>query len=231
MDSDALDALARLDEITRRLRRECPWDREQDERSIVPHTVEEAYELADAAHAGDDAKLVDELGDVLFQVHFLALLLEERGAGGLAEVAEGTIQKLIRRHPHVFRKAEQGGHRRGTPGREAQDALRADDVLRNWDQIKRDEEGRGAGEPFADVPENLPSLLYARKIQRRATSAGLDGAEPHDRIEDPQLRDAAEAWLGDALFALVDVARRLRVDPELALRAATHRFRDQLESD
>ena len=109
MDSEALDALARLDEITRRLRRECPWDREQDERSIVPHTVEEAYELADAAASGDDAKLVDELGDVLFQVHFLALLLEERGAGGLAEVAEGTIQKLIRRHPHVFRKAEQVG--------------------------------------------------------------------------------------------------------------------------
>ena len=85
---DRCEALARLDEITRRLRRECPWDREQDERSIVPHTVEEAYELADAAAAGDDAKLLDELGDVLFQVHFLALLLEERGAGSLAEVAE-----------------------------------------------------------------------------------------------------------------------------------------------
>ena len=81
------------------------------------------------------------------------------------------------------------------------------------------------------MPENLPSLLYARKVQRRATSAGLDGAEPHDRIEDAELRDAAEAWLGDALFALVDVARRLRVDPELALRAATHRFRNELESD
>ena len=215
MDSEALDALARLDEITRRLRRECPWDREQDERSIVPHTVEEAYELADAAASGDDPKLVDELGDVLFQVHFLALLLEERGAGGLAEVAEGTIQKLIRRHPHVFGEAE---------------AKTAGEVLREWDRIKRDEEGR-ASEPFADLPENLPSLLYARKVQRRATSAGLQGADPQARIEDPELRDATEAWIGDALFALVDLARRLRVDPELALRAATHRFRDQLESD
>ena len=84
------------------LRVECPWDRQQDERSIVPHTVEEAYELADAAASGDDAKLRDELGDVLFQVHFLSLLLEERGAGGLAEVAEGVRAKLIRRHPHVF---------------------------------------------------------------------------------------------------------------------------------
>src|SRR5207247_11431642 len=87
-------ALERLDQITRRLRRECPWDREQDERSIVPHTVEEAYELADAAHAGDDAKLHDELGDVLFQVHFLALLLEERGAGSIDDVAQALIATL-----------------------------------------------------------------------------------------------------------------------------------------
>jgi NTP pyrophosphatase (non-canonical NTP hydrolase) len=99
-------AVARLDELTRRLRRECPWDREQDERTIVPHTVEEAYELADAANAGDDAKLRDELGDVLFQVHFLSLLLEERGAGDMAQVAEHVRQKLIRRHPHVFGAVE-----------------------------------------------------------------------------------------------------------------------------
>ena len=86
--ADLVEALQRLDEITWRLRRDCPWDREQDERSIVPHTIEEAYELADAAHSGDDAKLLDELGDVLFQVMFLSMLLEERGAGSLAEVAD-----------------------------------------------------------------------------------------------------------------------------------------------
>src|SRR2546423_10562005 len=96
------EALGRLDELTRRLRRECPWDREQDERSIVPHTVEEAYELAHAAQRGDDAKLLDELGDVLFQAHFLSLLMEERGAGDLAAVAEHCRPKLIRRHPHIF---------------------------------------------------------------------------------------------------------------------------------
>ena len=108
----------------------------------------------------------------------------------------------------------------------AAEAETAGEVLRNWDRIKREEEGRGAGEPFADVPENLPSLLYARKVQRRAASAGLERAEPADgRLEPPELRDAAEAWLGDALFALVDVARRMRLDPELALRAAAHRFR------
>src|SRR5437764_8738705 len=98
----AAAAVARLDDIAHTLRRACPWDREQDELTIVPHTVEEAYELADAAYRHDDGKLLDELGDVLFQVHFLALLLEERGAGDLAAVAEHCVQKLIRRHPHVF---------------------------------------------------------------------------------------------------------------------------------
>src|SRR3954470_3617463 len=125
-ESDVAAALVRLDEITRRLRRECPWDREQDERSIVPHTVEEAYELADAAASGDDAKLLDELGDVLFQVYFLSLLLEERGAGNLAAIAERMIEKLIRRHPHVFGDVELDS---------------AEGVVRNWDAIKRDESG------------------------------------------------------------------------------------------
>jgi NTP pyrophosphatase (non-canonical NTP hydrolase) len=114
-------ALDQLDAITRRLRVECPWDREQDERSIGPHTVEEAYELADAALKGDDAKLLDELGDVLFQVVFLALLLEERGAGDLGAVADHCRAKLIRRHPHVFGEV---------------DADSAGEVLANWDQIK-----------------------------------------------------------------------------------------------
>jgi MazG family protein len=205
------EALGRLDALTRRLRVECPWDREQDERSIVPHTVEEAYELADAAHAGDDAKLLDELGDVLFQVHFLALLMEERGAGDLAAVAEHCRQKLIRRHPHVFGEVEVAG---------------AADVLRNWDQIKAGEDGREPG-IFGEVPENLPALLYARKLQRRAATADL-----LERAPDPVAanRDADFDEIGDRLFAVVDEARRLRVDPELALRAAAQRFRDRLQS-
>ena len=151
---------------------------------------------------------------MLFQVHFLALLLEERGAGSLAEVAEGMSEKLIRRHPHVFGD---------TP------AETAGEVRRNWDRIKREQEGRAADEPFADVPENLPGLLYARKIQRRAASAGRGDLEPADeRLADPELRESAEASIGEALFALVDLARRKGVDPELALRAAARRFRDRL---
>ena len=216
-------ALLRLDELTRRLRRECPWDREQDERTIVPHTLEEAYELADAAHRRDDAKLLDELGDVLFQVHFLALLLEERGAGDLAAVAEHCRQKLIRRHPHVFGEAE------------VEDAAH---VLRNWDAIKRTEEGREPG-IFGEVPENLPSLLHARKVQRRAASSGFDflGVEGplqsvRDELEELEGADDADARfheLGDILFAAVNVARKLKVDPELALRAASERFRGRVE--
>ena len=213
-------AIGRLDALTRRLRRDCPWDREQDARSIVSHTVEEAYELADAAHSGDDAKLLDELGDVLFQVHFLALLLEERGSGDLAAVAEHCIEKLIRRHPHVFGDAEVDG---------------PDAVRRNWDEIKRTREGRGAGGIFSDVPENLPALSLAAKVQRRASEQS-----PQAPLEDvaARLDVLAQATgaerrfdaLGELLFALVGWARSLGLDAELALHAARSAFRASLEA-
>jgi len=232
------EAVARLDAVTRRLRRECPWDREQDERSIVPHTVEEAYELAEAAELSDDGKLLDELGDVLFQVHFLSLLLEEREAGDMATVAENCRAKLIRRHPHVF---GEGG-----------DPTTAVEVLRNWDRIKVEEEGGEATGPFGDLPENLPSLLYARKVQRRAASRIDETGLAPDALEAAGLARSAiaelealaaeagenpatrvpeiEKALGEALFALVDAARQLRCDPELALRAAAREFRAGHES-
>lgn len=217
------DALARLDAITRRLREECPWDREQDERSIVPHTVEESYELADAAQRGDDAKMIDELGDVLFQVHFLSLLLEERGAGDLARVAGEVTDKLIRRHPHVFGEVQ---------------AETSVEVRRNWDQIKRTEPGREQG-LFGEVPENLPGPLYARKLQRRAASSGFDfpGVEaPIQSVRDELVeleaaggdREQQFHELGDVLFAVVNVARKLALDPELALRAAADRFKGRV---
>ncbi len=223
-DPEITAALGRLDEITRRLRRECPWDREQDERTIVPHTLEEAYELADAAHRRDDAKLLDELGDVLFQVHFLALLLEERGAGDLGAVAMHATEKLIRRHPHVFGEVE---------------VENAAEVLRNWDAIKATEAGREPG-VFGEVPENLPGPLYARKVQRRAASTGFDfdGVEqPLQSVRDEldeliaaQTDDERFHELGDVLFAAVNVARKLKVDPELALRASAERFRGRVQA-
>jgi MazG family protein len=219
---EVAQAVGRLDELTRRLRLECPWDREQDERSIVPHTVEESYELADAAHRGDDAKLLDELGDVLFQVHFLALLLEERGAGSMADVAEHCRQKLIRRHPHVFGEVE---------------VESAGEVLRNWDAIKQGEEGREPG-IFGEVPENLPGPLYARKVQRRAATSGFDFEDvPYEAVsgelaelEAASSREERFHEAGDVLFAAVNVARKLKVDPELALRAAADRFRGRIEA-
>ncbi len=217
-------ALARLDEITRRLRRECPWDREQDERTIVPHTLEEAYELADAAERGDDVRLLDELGDVLFQVHFLALLLEERGAGDLGAVARHAAEKLIRRHPHVFGEAE---------------VADAAEVLRNWDAIKSTESGRERG-VFGEVPENLPGLLYARKLQRRAASAGFSVPQGEDALRSLQEaleqltgaegRDERFSALGELLFEAVAVARGMALDPELALRAYAQRFRERVQA-
>jgi XTP/dITP diphosphohydrolase/tetrapyrrole methylase family protein/MazG family protein/ATP diphosphatase len=221
----AAQAIEALDELTRRLRVECPWDREQDERTIVPHTLEEAYELADAAHRRDDGKLLDELGDVLFQVHFLSLLLEERGAGSLADVAEHVRQKLIRRHPHVFGDVE---------------VAHAGEVLKNWDAIKATEVGREPG-IFGEVPENLPSLLHARKVQRRAATSGMDVDEPPYGAIAGQLElleqagehgdaDARFEAAGDLLFAAVNVARKLKVDPELALRSSADRFRARVEA-
>jgi MazG family protein len=227
------DALVELQRLTERLRRDCPWDRAQTARTIVPHTVEEAYEVADAAAAADDKKLLDELGDLLFQVYFLALLLEERGVGDLETVARGIHEKLVRRHPHVF-----GDARVDTAG-----AVKA-----RWEDIKREDEGREG--IFHHVPETLPALLYARKVQRRAASIGFEYLDPDGALGDlddevRELKDAvAEAGevrgeteppphvfeeLGDVLFAAVNVARHLNVDPELALRAMTRRFVDRVE--
>jgi MazG family protein len=240
----AADALLTLDEVTRMLRRDCPWDRAQDERSIVPHTVEEAYELADAAHAGDAAKMLDELGDVLFQVHFLSLLLEERGEGDLGQVARGVTAKLIRRHPHVF-GPDAGEALEGLPT----EARTPAQVRENWDAIKRREPG---GErPLESVPETLPALLYARKLQRRA-AGGSDRTDPQHALAELRARieqtavtlereeTGAEAQeetrhgserlyrtIGELLFSAVELARALQVDPELALRAASNRFRDE----
>ena len=228
------DALLELQQLTERLRAECPWDREQTARTIVPHTVEEAYEVADAAVRDEPDKLVDELGDLLFQVYFLALLASENGAGDLEQVARRAHAKLVRRHPHVFQSAAE---------------LRsAGEVKGRWEELKRDQEGRQG--IFHDVPATLPALLYARKVQRRAASVEFeypDAAAALADLEDElrELREAiAEAGeparetepdphifeeLGDVLFAAVNVARRLNVDPELALRAMTQRFVERVE--
>lgn len=207
-----VQALERLDEVTRRLRAECPWDREQDARSIVPHTVEEAYELAEAARSGDDEAMRDELGDVLFQVVFLSLLLEERGEGDLAAVAAQLTEKLIRRHPHVYPPGDAGGAEIET----------ADDVRRQWDEIKSGVEGRTAEKDWKKP--GIPALIYANKIQWK-----LDPAEkPANPGADDPGREAAEAEAGRLLWEAVEAARSRGIDPELALRAEAERRASEL---
>jgi MazG family protein len=227
------EALVDLQELTERLRQDCPWDREQTERTIVPHTVEEAYEVADAAIERDDAKLADELGDLLFQVYFLALLLEEKGSSNLEAIARAVHEKLVRRHPHVFGDAE---------------ARTAGRVRERWEEIKRTQEDREG--IFHHVSENLPALLYARKVQRRAAAINFEYPDTAGALADleDELRELQQALadvgetppesephphvfeeMGDVLFAAVNVARRLNVDPELALRAMTRRFVERVE--
>jgi tetrapyrrole methylase family protein/MazG family protein len=193
--------VARFDELVRTLRARCPWDREQTHRTLTRHLLEETYEVLEAIEdldldtgEGFD-HLEEELGDLLFQVVFHATLAAEEGHFTLADVARGIHDKLVHRHPHVF-----AGVEADTP----------DQVITNWEQIKRDEKGRTS--IMDGIGEGLPSLLYAHKVQRKAASVGLDPA-------------VGEDGLGADLFALVDVARRAGVDPEAALRATAARFR------
>jgi nucleoside triphosphate diphosphatase len=227
-------ALGELQELTALLRRECPWDAEQTAKTIVPHTVEEAYEVADAAMAGDDEKLLDELGDLLYQTFFLSLLLAERGAGDLETVARNVHDKLVRRHPHVFDEASSPG----SPGA----------VKHRWEELKTTQEGRSG--VFHDLPEMLPALLYARKVQRRSAATGftlpdfetrmagveeeLDELRAEVRragVPKPETEPDAKVVeeLGDVLFLAVTVALDLNVDPELALRATAAKFVTRVE--
>ena len=231
MDRKALvDELARLYDLTGRLRRECPWDRKQTQESIIAYTLEETYELADTIREREirgDAAVCGELGDLLFQVYFLACVAEEQGLYDLGDVAVGIQAKLIRRHPHIF-----GDANADTP----------EEVRKTWDAIKRDAEGREG--IFHDVPEAFPSTLLAQKLQQRAAAVGFDWEHIPDILDkikeetgevEQELttggdRDRLAEEVGDLLFAVVNLARRSRVDPELALRGAALRFRERVEA-
>jgi tetrapyrrole methylase family protein/MazG family protein len=217
--------LVRFHELVRTLRERCPWDREQTHTSLTRHAIEETYELVEAIDSGDDDHLAEELGDLLFQVEFHAVIAEQQGRFTMADVARGIHDKLVHRHPHVF-------------GTVAADT--ADQVLTNWEAIKRTEKGRTS--LFDGIPGGLPSLAYAAKVQRKAASVGFDwddvsGALPKIAEEAGELAavagergDLAAEELGDLLFAVVNVARHLDVDPEAALRAATAKFRSRFEA-
>ena len=219
--------LVLFDELVHTLRARCPWDQEQTHQSLTRHLLEETYEVLEAIDGlGADFEgadhLEEELGDLLFQVVFHATLAGEEGLFTLADVARGIRHKLVHRHPHVFGDVE---------------ARTAGQVLRNWEEIKQAEKGRTS--VMDGIPGALPSLLYAHKVQRKAASVGfdwdgVDGAWPKIAEEAAELHDAMTSQpgspavteeLGDLLFAVVNVARHLDIDPEAALRSATAKFR------
>jgi len=199
----------------------CPWDAEQTHGSLAKHLLEETHEVLEAIDSGDPARLRDELGDLLLQVVFHAEMAREAGEYDVDDVAQGTVEKLVRRHPHVFGDVEVA-----SPG----------EVLVNWEKIKADEKGeRGVEE---EIPATLPALARASKVQRRAAGWGFEWrtkeaamAKLREEIEELEQAspDEAEAELGGVLFAATAVARTLGVDPESALRRTTRRFAERYE--
>lgn len=206
----------------------CPWDRQQTFASIVPHTLEEAYEVADAIEQGDWSGLPDELGDLLFQVVFYAQLGKESGSFDFTTVVTAILDKLVRRHPHVFGDEE---------------VASAEDQSRRWEQYKAAERNQEAAQGSAPsaldgVPKALPAVQRAGKLQTRAIRAGFEWPRDEDLFakvdeELSELREevTAEASpqrkaheVGDLLFAMVGLAHRLGIDPELALRQSNRRF-------
>lgn len=204
----------------------CPWDREQDFTSIAPYTIEEAYEVADAISRGDMEGLVDELGDLLFQVVFHAQMAKEAGEFEFKDVVFAVVDKMVRRHPHVF-----GDNRIET----------AEAQTRSWEAHKaaeREQKDSGPSSLMDHVPEGLPALKRAQKLQQRATIAGFDwpdarGVPPKIREELSELMDAVDAGapaltlqeeMGDLLFSCINLARHLNIDAEMSLRRANTKF-------
>lgn len=204
----------------------CPWDREQTHASLRPYVVEEAYEVVEAIEAGDPDHLAEELGDLLLQVVLHGVIAAEAGRFQVADVVEAVTRKIVRRHPHVFGTAE---------------AATAGEAVLNWEEIKRRERGEARDPGGTILPEGagrlLPALLQAEDLQSKAAGVGFDWASPREawpKVEEEAAEfraawesgDAAavEEELGDLLFALVNVARLLRVHPEVALKGANRKF-------
>ncbi|MGE6688415.1 nucleoside triphosphate pyrophosphohydrolase [Stutzerimonas stutzeri] len=229
--NDLLHLMARL----RDPQHGCPWDLQQNYASIVPHTLEEAYEVADAIESGDFDHLPGELGDLLFQVVYYSQLAKEEGRFDFSTVIDAITRKLIRRHPHVF----PDGDLYGSP-----ELPRLDEaaIKQRWEEIKAEERAEKAAAPeqlslLDDVPSALPALSRAAKLQKRAAQVGFDWPEAPpvvDKVRE-ELGEVLEAMsendpkaiaeeLGDLLFVVVNLARHLKVDPENALRAANGKF-------
>lgn len=219
----------------------CPWDRKQTHTTLAPFLVEEAYEALDAIDRGDLADLAEELGDVLFQCVFHAQIAAEAGRFDLADAIQITVAKLIRRHPHVFAPS---GRLLSPAARRRRSARSADAVLTQWEAIKASEQtSRGeAARVLAGVPRAMPALLRAHEIGTRVASVGFDWPDAADVIEkmDEEIQelraalregpDRAADELGDVLFSIANLARKLGVEPEAALRRANDKFTRRFEA-
>lgn len=213
----------------------CPWDLKQDFASIVPSTIEEAYEVAEAIEAEDFEHLHEELGDLLFQVIFYAQLGREEGRFDFSRIVDTLVRKLVRRHPHVFSSGELYG---ALDGARHADAIDEAQVKQNWEAIKEGERGaKGESGALGGVALGLPGLTRAAKLQKRASRVGFDWPSIDgvlDKVEEEiaELREAIAAGnrqhareeLGDLLFSCVNAARHLKVDPESALRHCNRKF-------
>jgi len=241
MSESAGDKLERLLEIMRTLRGPdgCPWDREQTIGSLRPFVLEETYEVLEAIESGTPADLCEELGDFLFEAVFLSQISEEQGHFSMGDAIDAIADKLIRRHPHVF-------------AREADSpALTSGEVIEKWETLKARERATGAKSAkrkttLSGVPATLPSLLRAYEISSRAAAVGFDWVSPGDVIEKieeevAELRhevasgatgdlSRAEEEMGDLLFSLVNLSRKLGIEPEGALRRANHKFTTRFEA-
>ena len=224
MEKPYSDGIAAIFEVVHRLRAPggCPWDREQTHESLRPYLLEETYELLEAIDSGDDAKMMEELGDLLLQVAMHAEIAAEEGRFDTAQVSEAVAAKMVKRHPHVF------GDR---------SVANAEEVLRNWEHQKMDESRKaGSEDSVVDrVPSTLPALAWALALQKRAARVGFDFpspaaaaasvAEEARELAGVSDHDRAFEEMGDLLFAIVSLARSLKVNPEDALRVAGQRFR------
>jgi len=240
----AAASLSTLLEIMAKLRDKesgCAWDRKQTLQSLTSHTLEEVYEVIDAVEREDNVQLPDELGDLLFQIVFYAQIADEQNLFDFTAIADAIIEKLLRRHPHVFPAGELAGF--GLI--ENASAIDADQVEVNWEAIKNQEralkppasEKQGAVSVLDDVPKAFPALDRAKKLQKRAASIGFDwpdiaAALAKLREESDELHHAVAAGdpaamsheLGDLLFTCVNIARHLKLEPEAVLRGANQRF-------
>lgn len=226
-----LDDLRELMRCLRDPQHGCPWDLKQSYKTIAPHTLEECFELVDAIESGDTWQICQELGDVLFQVVFYSQLAEEAGDFHYADVVDGIVRKLLRRHPHVF---PEGVLEKPGSGRHSTEA----EIKRRWEEIKTEERADKAQHGVLDdIPQALPSLSRAQKLQKRAAGVGFDWSSREgvlDKLDEErrELREALNSGdreqqaeeLGDILFTAVNLARHLELDAETVLRAANRKF-------